>query len=78
MEEVSAEVLEGERIALRDDRELYLECLNGKPFCERKSPLEIRDGLILYWMVYYRIKSMQGDEEAKKKKVKKGSKKSKG
>lgn len=34
------------------DRELYSECLNGKPMSERRTDLEIRDGCILTHSVY--------------------------
>lgn len=45
-------LLPREQEHLSEDRELYLECLNNKPLSERKTEIEIRDGLILYWHVY--------------------------
>lgn len=49
---ISEELLEKEKEYLKMDRELYMECLNNKPLCERVTRQEKRDGLILYWHVY--------------------------
>lgn len=54
---VEQSVLDQERIALETDKALYLDCLNGRPFSERTTPLDIRDGLILFWRVYIFIKN---------------------
>lgn len=35
-----------------DERDLYLECLNGKPMSQRAGEREIRDGCILSNSVY--------------------------
>jgi hypothetical protein len=45
-------VLAQEQAALLSDKEKYLECMNGFLLKDRKTPQEIRDGLILFWNVY--------------------------
>ena len=45
-------LLAEEEIALRDNSELYLDCLNGKLLRDRKTPDEIRQGLILFHHIY--------------------------
>lgn len=44
--------LKAEQKYLKTDRDRYIECMNGKLLVDRKTPQEIRDGLILYWNVY--------------------------
>ena len=51
-------LLRDEEKALRDDSVLYLECMNDKPLKDRKTPKELRDGLLLYWQVYRVCKSV--------------------
>ena len=53
--EILQQELPKERLFLEVHRELYLECLNGKPLSERVTDQEIRDGLILYWHVFRKI-----------------------
>ena len=55
--ETSLSVLQKEEQALKEDKDLYLECLNNKPLKDRKTEQEKRDGLILFWHVYMFIKN---------------------
>jgi hypothetical protein len=54
---IPQEYLTAESEYLRDDRDLYLECLNGKPLKDRTEKQEVRDGLILYHNVYLAIRN---------------------
>jgi hypothetical protein len=54
--DIAPEILEAELSYLQTDKELYLECLNGRPLKDRTTPEEIRDGLILFHHVYRHIK----------------------
>lgn len=54
--DLTQEVLDAEAVALASDRELYMECMNGKGFDQRLTEQEIRDGLIIFHSVYMRIK----------------------
>lgn len=51
--EIPQELLIEEAKILRSkNSSSYLECLNNKPLSKRKTDVEIRDGLILYWHVW--------------------------
>jgi hypothetical protein len=54
---IPQEYLTAESEYLRDDRDLYLECLNGKPLKDRTEKQEVRDGLILFHHVYEAIRN---------------------
>jgi hypothetical protein len=61
MDIITSELLEEEKLYLTNDRERYLECLNNKLLSERKTPQEIRDGLILFGCVYKAIISRENN-----------------
>jgi len=46
------QVMAIEEVAMVEDREEYLACLNGKPMAERHTEREVRDGCILVNHVY--------------------------
>jgi hypothetical protein len=49
-----------EQKALETDEKLYLECMNGKLLKDRKTKMEIHDGLILFQVYKYKhIKNNQ-------------------
>lgn len=65
---ISTELLEAEKQHLKEDRELYLECLNYETLADRclnylrstdskqeEIERKIRDGLILYYHVYKHV-----------------------
>jgi hypothetical protein len=54
---VEQSILNQEKIALETDKALYLDCMNGRPFSERVTEQDIRDGLLLFWHVYTTIKN---------------------
>jgi hypothetical protein len=54
-QEILESLLGEEQQWLTTHRELYLECLNNKLLKDRKTDLEIRDGLILFWHVFRSI-----------------------
>lgn len=49
--------LDNEKNYLKNDRERYLDCMNGITLADRKGKTyqEVRNGLILYWHVYRKI-----------------------
>ena len=51
-----AKALPLEQKALAEDRDFYLECLNNFLLKDRRTKRDIRDGLILFWHVYVKIK----------------------
>lgn len=53
--EILKSQLANEQEFLKNDYDRYMECMNNKPLKDRKTPQEIRDGLILYWHVYRHI-----------------------
>ena len=50
--DLTEEVLDQEAGYLENDREYYLECMDGKPFADRHTYQEVRDGLIIFHHVY--------------------------
>ncbi len=59
MNNIDLSLLQQENSFLKEDRDLYLECLNNQPLKDRKTQQEIRDGLILFHHVYLFIKNTQ-------------------
>lgn len=51
---ITKELLDEETVALKTDRDGYLECMNGLLLRDRKTAREVRDGLILYHHIYKR------------------------
>lgn len=54
-----AALLPYEAEILSKDKDFYLECLNNKVLAKRKTEQEIRDGLILFGMVYCHCRDIE-------------------
>jgi hypothetical protein len=63
--EILQSQLANEQNYLLTDRDRYLDCLNGKPLKDRKTPEEIRNGLILYWHIYRHIVDIKGPSQGR-------------
>lgn len=50
-----ADTLVAERDVPEAERELYLECMSGRPMKDRTTYQDIRDGSILFWNVYMKV-----------------------